>query len=122
MQFIQDRGALLARRGGETLRIEPWGPDSLRIRAWMYDSRSGADWALTETPAPAETRIHIGEEEERQGDGTFTKVPFASVENGRIRVDEDLLYYTESGYETIVKMGERIGKSKKLSKGTGPAD
>ena len=86
MQFAQEKNALLARRGGETLRIEPWGPDSLRIRAWMYDSRSGADWALTEPPAPAKARIRIGEEAERLGDGTFKKVPHASVENGRIRV------------------------------------
>lgn len=35
----------------------------------------------------------------------------------RVRLDDDLLENTENGYETIVKMGERIGKCK-LSKRT----
>ena len=35
MIFTNDNGALIARRMGETLRIEPWGRDSLRVRATM---------------------------------------------------------------------------------------
>ena len=85
MQFIAEKNALLARRGGETLRIEPWGRDSLRVRAWMYESRSDADWALTEIPEEAQAGISIGETERRNGDGTLGKVPCAEIENGRIR-------------------------------------
>ena len=48
MQFIQENGALICKRQGETLRIEPWGRDALRVRATMFPDFSGQDWALTE--------------------------------------------------------------------------
>lgn len=54
MQFIQEQNALVCRRQGETLRIEAWGRDALRVRATMYPQLSGRDWALTEAvPAGA---------------------------------------------------------------------
>lgn len=37
------------------------------------------------------------------------------IQNGKVRLDADLIENSENGYETIVRMGERIGKSK-LSK------
>ena len=43
--------ALLFRRLGETLRIEPWGRDSLRVRSTMESEILDQDWALTEVPA-----------------------------------------------------------------------
>ena len=85
MQFLAEGKALVARRGGETLRIEGWGRDSLRVRAWMYDESSRNDWALTEKPAETECRIRIGEEDHWVGDGTIDRVPCAEIENGRIR-------------------------------------
>ena len=85
MQLIKDGNALLARKGGETLRLEPWGKDSLRVRAWMYDGPSTADWALTETPEAAEAKIDIGTEDFRTGEGPVIQVPCAAIENGRIR-------------------------------------
>ena len=103
MQFIQEGSALLARRGGETLRIEPWGPDSLRVRAWMYDSRSDADWALTEMPEAAEAKIAIGEAVIRAGDGTSEKVPCAEIANGRIRATVN-----HAGVMTFYRDGKRI--------------
>ena len=36
MIFQQEQNALIARKGGETLRIEAWGKDSLRVRATMF--------------------------------------------------------------------------------------
>ncbi len=85
MQFLAEGKALIARRGGETLRIEGWGRDSLRVRAWMYDESSRNDWALTEKPEETECRIRIGEEDHWVGDGTIDRVPCAEIENGRIR-------------------------------------
>ena len=35
------------------------------------------------------------------------------LQPGKVRIDYDLLDNTEEGYETIVKMGERIGECKK---------
>ncbi len=46
MQFIQDGNALVCRRSGETLRIEPWGRDSLRVLATMFPDFGGQDGAL----------------------------------------------------------------------------
>ncbi len=84
MVFLKEGNALLARKGGETLRLEPWGPDALRVRAVMYEGWTGQDWALTEAPASAGCEILIGEVSEKTGDGTF-QVPCAEIRNGRIR-------------------------------------
>ena len=47
---IQD-GTLVGKRQGETLRIEAWGSDALRVRATRYPQFTGNDWALTVPPA-----------------------------------------------------------------------
>jgi len=85
MIFLQENNALIARHNGETLRIEPWGPDALRVRACMYDNGSAHDWALTETPETTQCAITIGEEDFWVGDGTISKTPCAEIVNGRIR-------------------------------------
>ena len=36
------------------------------------------------------------------------------IQPGKVRIDYDLIENTEEGYETIVKMGERIGECRKL--------
>ena len=84
MMFSAENGMLTARRGGETLRIEPWGEDSLRVRAWMYDGKSDADWALTEKPEKTQAAVSLGEETVKTGNGTAVH-PFAEIVNGRIR-------------------------------------
>ena len=46
MRFQTKNGVLIAQVNGETLRIEPWGKDSLRVRATMlpeFRKRLGAD-------------------------------------------------------------------------------
>ena len=63
MEFLTEKNALVCRRGGETLRIEGWGKNSLRVRAVMYNGWTGNDWALTETPE--ETEVTIGERQRR---------------------------------------------------------
>ena len=85
MKFTAEKNALVARRAGETLRIEGWGKDSLRVRAVMYDGWTGNDWALTETPEEARCEIKIGTELNPNGDGTCGCVPCAEIVNGRIR-------------------------------------
>lgn len=87
MRFEVDHGALVARRQGETLRIEPWGRDALRVRATMQPEIEARDWALTEAPGPARAEITIGEEAHWVGDGTYDTRPCASIVNGRIRAD-----------------------------------
>ena len=85
MIFTAEKNALIARHGGETLRIEGWGKDSLRVRAVMYDGWTGNDWALTEKPEEAECAVSIGTAQEPNGDLTFREVPCAEITNGRIR-------------------------------------
>ena len=84
MIFLQEDNALIARHNGETLRIEPWGPDALRVRAYMYENTSSHDWALTETPETTKCTVTIGEEDYWVGDGTISKTPCAEIVNGRI--------------------------------------
>lgn len=43
------------------------------------------------------------------------------LQHGKVQLDSDLLENTEAGYETIVRMGERIGECK-LPKRTGKTD
>ena len=117
MIFRKEGNALIASRGGETLRIEGWGRDALRVSAVMNDTVISYGYALTETPEPAVCAIHIGEEDNPAGDGTFYSVPCAEIKNGRIRAtvnfagvisfyrDEELIlreYYRSYG-GTLVK-------------------
>ena len=85
MKFTAEKNALTARRGGETLRIEGWGKDSLRVRSVMYEGWTGNDWALTEMPEESKCEIRIGTEQNYNGDGTWSPVPCAEIVNGRIR-------------------------------------
>ncbi len=85
MTFEKDNGALVCRRMGETLRIEPWGKDSFRVRAAMAPHFTGNDWALTETVERADTQIAIEEEDHWVGDGTIDKRPIASIVNGQLK-------------------------------------
>ena len=48
MLFTQEGSALVCRRLGETLRLEPWGENALRVRATMGDGFEDEAWALTE--------------------------------------------------------------------------
>ena len=48
--------ALLYRFGGESLRIEPWGDNAVRVRAWKQAQMPAEDCALTE-PHSAEAQI-----------------------------------------------------------------
>lgn len=85
MQFLVENGGLVAKRAGETLRIEPWGTDSLRVRAAMYRDVYGPDWALTEEVTGCNAIIDISEEDHWVGDGTIDKKPIATITNGRIK-------------------------------------
>lgn len=85
MLFIKEENALVAKHNGETLRIEPWGVDSFRVRSTMFSSFKDLDWALTETPESTKAEICITEEDHWVGDGTIDKKPIASITNGRIK-------------------------------------
>ncbi len=85
MRFENDNGALVCRHNGETLRIEAWGKDSLRVRSTMLGAFTGNDWALSETPAPAQAAVTVDSEDHWVGDGTIDKREIASIVNGRLK-------------------------------------
>lgn len=72
MKVIHKDGALTVLRRGETLRIEPWGTDALRVRSTMYPQFTGADWALSE---PVQ---HDGATVSNDANGSYT------IANGRL--------------------------------------
>ena len=84
MQLFVAQNALLCKRQGETLRIEPWGRDALRVRATMEPEIREKSWALTE-PSDSVAEIQISEEPHWVGDGTWDTRPTATICNGRIK-------------------------------------
>ncbi|MBR4145698.1 MAG: family 31 glucosidase [Lachnospiraceae bacterium] len=85
MIFENRNGALLCYRSGETLKIEAWGKDSLRVRATMQNDFTGDVRALTEKIENTGANVAIYEEDFWVGDGTISKQPIASITNGRLK-------------------------------------
>ena len=80
MRFENRDGALVCKTGGETLRIEPWGKDSLRVRATMLADFTGNVWALTETPKECAAEISIDNGSAKITNGRISaEVNFAGV-------------------------------------------
>ena len=94
MIFTQDGNALVAKRQGETLRIEPWGKDALRVRSTMYPEFTGRDWALTEQVEKGQAKVVISQRE----DG-----PFAEISNGSIKATVNF-----AGVMTIYKNDKMV--------------
>ncbi|MBO6637850.1 MAG: hypothetical protein JJ920_07250 [Roseitalea sp.] len=72
--FIDDHGALACRFGGETLRIEPWGPDALRVRARPGLEVTDPHVSALLGPPSSDSSITIGPDH-------------AALTNGRIRAE-----------------------------------
>ena len=87
MEFIIEKNALVAKRGGETLRIEAWGKDSLRVRSTMFSDFTDNVWALTEDKSEACAEVRTFEIDHWVGDGTIDKRTNASITNGRLRAE-----------------------------------
>ena len=52
--FERQANALICRLDGEIIRVEPWGPDSLRVRAALLEDPDRGGIALLD-PDPART-------------------------------------------------------------------
>ena len=92
--FLEREGKLFWQYDGETLCIEPWGENSLRLRAWCQADRPPEDWALTEPvkETPAVVRF-----EERRGR------PVAVIKNGKLTAK-----VTEGGKVTFLNEKGKI--------------
>ena len=85
MAFEVVGNALVWRKLGETLRIEPWGEDALRVRATMNTAFTDKDWALTEPVPEAAPVIELYDEPWQIGDEVPKKHEAASIQNGRAK-------------------------------------
>lgn len=86
MFFSDDNGALVYKRNGETLRIEPWGTDSLRVRATMLPDFTGDNRALSEIPVLSQAKVTFFDEQVYDCyDDCIANSPCAEIENGAIK-------------------------------------
>lgn len=85
MQFLKKNNALIAKHNGETLRIEAWGENSLRVRAVMDPEIYDEDWALSEPIKIFRADVEITEEKHWVGNGSWDTVPIASITNGHLK-------------------------------------
>lgn len=76
MIFSKEGNKLVARHKAERLCIEPWGKDSLRVRATRYMEFTGNDWALEESVPENLRTAQIELDGEKS----------ASITNGRLRM------------------------------------
>ena len=85
--FERNGNALCYRYGAERLRIEPWGENALRVRAWKQAEPDPQDWALL----PQDGCDPVIEVREDGG----------SIVNGRIRAELNLIgkltFYNQKG-------------------------
>ena len=88
-----EKNAIIFKKGNETLRIEPWGKDSLRIRSTLNPKFLDRNNGLTEPLAPqtatcAETRITLPDENrtgDSSGETTAASPKDATLTNGTIK-------------------------------------
>ncbi len=86
MIFQNEGGALVARRQGETLRIEPWGKDSLRVRATRHAKFTDYAWALTESVPDGKCDVTVYEASDFPGDKRIADGgQVAVIVNGRCK-------------------------------------
>ena len=64
----RENNALVREYASETLVIEPWGKDSLRVRSTMRPFLDEQDWALLPAESSEEPKISIGAD----GGGSIT--------------------------------------------------
>lgn len=60
MAFYQEGNALVYQYDSETLRVEPWGENSLRVRASKVAPMPQRDWALTQAVSHS-AQVTVGE-------------------------------------------------------------
>lgn len=89
MSFFKENHALVFQKRGETLRIEAWGNNALRVRCAKFGRFSSCDWALS----PASEAVPEISIEEQQ----------ATIQNGKIRACVNF-----AGVLTFYKEDEQI--------------
>ncbi len=91
MKFTQNGNRLIGKVGVETIWVEPWGQNSLRVRMTKEAVMDPNDWALIDAPEVVETTIVIEDvelvepwvDESEKKERAF-KSQIASIQNGEI--------------------------------------
>ena len=60
--FYETKNTLVFKKGNETLMIEPWGKDSLRVRATLERDLQDLPWGLTQKVAECAAKISVDEQ------------------------------------------------------------
>ena len=91
MKFTQNGNRLIGQAGVETIWVEPWGQNSLRVRMTKEAVMDCNDWALIDAPEAAEPTIVIENVElvepwvdESEKEERAFKGQIASIQNGEI--------------------------------------
>ncbi len=115
MVLSKEEGKLIVGLGTQTLWIEAWGENSLRVRFFDGAFCDQNDWALIETPVKTETEISITEREFCHG---WYRTPEeiaanteilkeASITNGKITAKVNyegwLSFYNDEGEELLAE-------------------
>lgn len=107
MKYSSQNGRLIARNGNETIWIEGWGDNSLRVRCTREGSMDSSDWALSEPVSPSSAAIEIKDikitEPWSDKGQTFT---VASITNGNITASfnhEGWISFTNQRGETLLQ-------------------
>ena len=81
MQYFEKQGnALIFRQDGETVRVEPWQKDSLRVRGTLLSEIEEGSIALLD-PEPVEAEIELVDELK------------ATIKNGKIQAVQKILLH-----------------------------
>ena len=70
--FLEGKNVLVFKKGNETLMIEPWGKDSLRVRSTLDPAFIDRDWALTEKINHCTAKVTITEQGGQISNGRIT--------------------------------------------------
>ena len=70
--FLEGKNVLVFKKGNETLMIEPWGKDSLRVRSTLDPAFIDRDWALTEKINHGTAKVNITEQGGQITNGRLT--------------------------------------------------
>jgi alpha-D-xyloside xylohydrolase len=91
MKFSQNGNCLVGKSGSETIWVEPWGENSLRVRITKEATMDSNDWALIDTPSITSSKIIIEDIEliepwikESEKKKRAKKSQIASIQNGEI--------------------------------------
>lgn len=89
MEFTNDNNALCFKHMGETVKIEAWGVNSLRVRSTMhpvFDDKPNALTEEIEDTIETPIRVNIYKAEVKSPYGGSEMKDFAELTNGRIKV------------------------------------